>query len=793
MCFQTNKRYPQRGSSFGAQPFGSSSPSSSSSMTTSPGASTNSTSYPAYRKNTPSILKKYANYASNNASAAAIAVAAAVANANASRKAANESHSPGGKNYAPESVEDDSTSKNVSNIPRCRPFGSKFASPSPTGGPLRRKNDEIEEPPKTLFVSRATSPNPKRAGRRSSDDDNVLLSEMCKPKRRAGNYADAACQTEATTDSHRAPAPPSRTLASLSHKLLSAATSPGGGGGGSPGGRFSPKATGGGGCYSYARPTDLPIRSASLLRPAYLGSNDRISPNADSAARDRLSPSFYHAFNSSLSSPSPPPQPPPLPLSPLWARTPSPLTVLRKSVTNLTLEDGGCGQVNEPRDESDTEDEDESSYEENYPIEKEKERYAYVGAAPVVELTDKPPKYPPSPNALSKTKSIVRDVWSGENRTAHGNRSPSVSSISSGGGGKLDSGCDSDKQHIPVTNSCFDDDVGVRGSATENDSRAVPKPYAIRRIDSGEAAWWLGNGSKSPDTVDSSQQCGFRLRKMDSADSPWWCKTSSNADSESMSESSRAPQRSNAAGGNSSSDNVRPASASFGYTLRKMDSADAPWWCNSEEDSRASKGDDDAKATSFQTREFDTKNKDWWAESESSAADPSSTPSIPEWWNNVKSDDECDGRVEAYKTSKVLRIKRIESVDKMENSEASASSHPQYSRIGNSQDYDDVDANVRQRTNVDSFYEDTSKLKYANELDNLLLYISDHTNIDELLGTEVPPPAAPVTPTGDGSSTEDELGETILLTVFTFFFYFGVPTILQMLAFCYYPRYSYIF
>ncbi|XP_065215824.1 FH1/FH2 domain-containing protein 3-like isoform X3 [Planococcus citri] len=747
-----NKRYSSRGSSFGA-PSSSASSSSTTATTTTSTSSTNSPSYLSYRKSTPSILKKYANYASNNASAAAIAVAGALANANASRKTANNARP------VQETKEDDSSAKIVSNIPRCTAF-SNTTKLSPTRGEnvwsgqnqtigrsaVRRRNEEIEQrspsPAKTLFVTRATSPTPARAGRRTNDGDNVLLSEMCKPKYYSlKSYADSASQTEEPSDSQKAPAPPSRTVASLSNKFLSAANSPG------SSGRFSPKGAGG---YAYARPTDLPIRSSSLLRPSYHSPSDRISPNAD-----RLSPSFFQSYNSSLSSPPPAP---PLPTS--WARTPSPLTVLHKSLTSLTLEEADA-EKHPNNDDSDTEDE--SSYEENHPMKGENERYGYAN----VTAIDKPPKYPPSPNALCRSKSIV----GAENRTGISIRSLSTSSNSSGAGGagcRVDSSCEediADKQHIPVLNSGFNDTNNnniIRASSSDSS----PKPYAIRRIDSGEAPWWLGNNSKSPETSDTSQQCGYRIRKMDSADSPWWCKTSSTAGSETPSESFNQQRQRTNASGNSSSDNARPTSSNLGYTLRKMDSSDAPWWCNSEEerpseDAKAIPAadqvcsSDETKPSFHQIRRFDSGEKDWWAESDSPAPAKSSTPSIPDWWNNVKSDDECDGCVETYKSNKVLRIKKIESVDKSETSENESRRQSWLNDRENGQN----DVNEGERTDVNSFCEDTSKLKYINELDNLLLYIGDHTNIDELLGTEVPPPAAPVTPTGDDSSTEDELDE----------------------------------
>jgi len=93
------------------------------------------------------------------------------------------------------------------------------------------------------------------------------------------------------------------------------------------------------------------------------------------------------------------------------------------------------------------------------------------------------------------------------------------------------------------------------------------------------------------------------------------------------------------------------------------------------------------------------------------------------------------------------RVKKIDSGEEpwwleSEKKDSKSEESSRCNEAEQTQDAEEEEGNYRQ-------------IRYVNELENLLLYIGKHTNIDELLGTEVPPPAAPTTP---NTSSDDEIG-----------------------------------
>lgn len=793
--FQTNSRYAPRTSSFGISS-NTANRTSSDSSTSSPSASAGGT-YQTYRKSTtPSILKKYSNF---------------------SLPGSVDKNSDGKKSNTNDKLASKDCSKITSSIPRCRPStkytayestesqGLRYGSSSRFGGQIarspikekalpvfgvsatvcRRSESKERSPEKTLFVTRATSPTPPSHSSflrsRRMDNDDVLLSEICNTTSIEGRRQSVGCQTE-ENETNKAPTPPSR-VASLSTKFTSI--------GNSGSGRYASITS----AYRCPRPTDLPIRNTSLARSAYHSPTEKASPNESSAERSSFS--LHSSYNPS-------------------ARTPSPLAALNKSLSTLAIENS------KPRNDDDSDTENESSYDEDYPIKSEKDRYSFITtmvgqSIPASELSDKPPKYPLSP-INAKCKPIVREAVANDDRTLSVRSSSAASSAGSCEEDVSEKGCgngngnDNDK-YIPLFNAINDGNNNIRTDAPaanayngerEYDSNVANKPHFARK-------------------TDSDDDFGYRIRKMDSADSPWWCKT---PDSESLSDRNQEHCRqqrsdcSRSSGGDASDKSARP----FGYAIRKMDSADAPWWCNSEEDSRSSRSQADptkgnriadtgtedsvstASLSNYKIRKMDSSellwncnseasNKtdlnddnptevDWWKENDGHPQ-TNSSPSIPEWWNGVKNEDQVDGCVENYKTNKILRVKKIELVKKVDiDNRCDTPNGYKITKIDSGDEawwLNEEKQETENRGNGgfqnprggtcepqnehnNSFSADNYKLKYVNELDNLLLYIGDHTNIDELLGTEVPPPAAPVTPTGDDSSTEDELSESMQLS-----------------------------
>lgn len=186
------------------------------------------------------------------------------------------------------------------------------------------------------------------------------------------------------------------------------------------------------------------------------------------------------------------------------------------------------------------------------------------------------------------------------------------------------------------------------------------------------------------------------IKKMDSFESNWWEQDQKNTDARSTSISidwSRdGPELSN--NNLKNTPTVSPLKNITG--VRKMDSFDSPSWLASKEsesqshEPKQSSSGDVVSSSSKKMEELANSSPDWWGE-------------------NNQSDD----FVRTKRTS--LRIKNIENVV----NEAIEEQPPTYSK---------------------------KEPNLQDELDQLMLFIGGCRNIDDLLGNEEPPPAAPTTP-----------------------------------------------
>lgn len=184
------------------------------------------------------------------------------------------------------------------------------------------------------------------------------------------------------------------------------------------------------------------------------------------------------------------------------------------------------------------------------------------------------------------------------------------------------------------------------------------------------------------------------IRKIDSSESQWWGEDQKNTDARSTSVSidwSRdGPESSIQIKSNPTDSplaNIR--------NIRKMDSFDSPSWLASEE----------SESQSHEPK--NTSSGD--VVSSSSKRIEELVDSSPDWWGEK---NESDDFVRTKRTS--LRIKKIESIVN-ESEEEPANNTPKEPNL-------------------------------QDELDQLMLFIGGCRNIDELLGNEEPPPAAPKTP-----------------------------------------------
>lgn len=242
-----------------------------------------------------------------------------------------------------------------------------------------------------------------------------------------------------------------------------------------------------------------------------------------------------------------------------------------------------------------------------------------------------------------------------------------------------------------------------------------------------ENQWWLKNGHESKletdlpqlnedsstdeddeNYLDSKKLEPWKndypsMKKMDSSESNWWEQDHKNTDTRSTSISidwSRdGPEISNEL----KRTPIGSPSKQI-LNIRKMDSFDSPSWLASEEsetqshEPKPTSSGDAVSSSSKHIKKLGDSSTDWWGEK-----------------------NESDDFVRTKRTS--LRIKKIENVANEDIEEPKIKSPPK-------------------------------ELNLQDELDQLMLFIGGCRNIDELLGNEEPPPAAPKTPSDTESGMD---------------------------------------
>lgn len=746
--------------------------------TSSPSQSQSPNSIPTYqyRKSTaPSILKKYANFTHSKNDKYTLALSSNKNETQLDSKNTSKSNIPKSKLFKRSTPLD----SDVTNQRICQGNLSRLGTQI-TVSPTIKKNSQpfCEESASysknyvenVIFVSRATSPTfPDIMSSRSKIlNDDVLLSEIPKYERNI-----STCNNSSQTDDEKL----SSRIAALTSKF----------GGDLANGKMT-KFCG----YTNAKLVDSPVRTSSLTK---------FYPNSVKLEHDTMivSSNLHQAVNT-------------IPHDTYTLRTSSPLTTINKTLNNLKIENA----------ESDSENE--SSYEENYPMTIEKESYSLMCQnqnTTTSEFSDKPPKYPLSP----KLKPVNLTYLVSENKFC--NFRPA-----NAGSTKLDSSSEDLSERTRSDNKIpldSDEHKFETSKDDENDFDNIRKLYPLRKMDSEEQPWWLNSGSETSQERPESR--GYVIRKMDSTEVPWWNKETDSVKSENRNTEQSDVSKSESEGiswwynSNQNLNNERQESttdnqnSTVGYVIRKMDSFDIPWWCKSDDNKSVQKDDqennsnyapetDDELKTTFRIRKMDSKeviwgnnsddsnscshlksannadqqtssppdkdlsmykirkfnsgDRDWWAEDERSKT------GTPDWYNSKQDDFEC---VEHYKNNKSFRIKKIEQLKCGNPNEEGIQNEYRIMKIGSGdkpwwlenesqkKDFSKSDESCSEygKQSENKLSENNVyKVSYINELENLLLYIGKFTNIDDLLGTEVPPPAAPVTPTSDTS--DDEIG-----------------------------------
>lgn len=266
------------------------------------------------------------------------------------------------------------------------------------------------------------------------------------------------------------------------------------------------------------------------------------------------------------------------------------------------------------------------------------------------------------------------------------------------------------------------------GSITNQRIEESPNEPISVSPENNDNQWWLENGHKSQLETDLPQLSGDSdtdendenyldskklepwkndypsIRKADSSESNWWDQDNKHTDTRSTSISIDWSRD----GPDTSNQLARTPVVSPSKTMlcvRKMDSLDSPSWLASEE----------SESQSHEPKQTSSGG----AVSSSSKHVEELADSSTDWWGEKNQSDDF---VRTKRTS--LRIKKIENVASEDVVEERAIKPP------------------------------PKEPNLQDELDQLMLFIGGCRNIDDLLGNEEPPPAAPKTP-ADSDSGEN--------------------------------------
>lgn len=164
--------------------------------------------------------------------------------------------------------------------------------------------------------------------------------------------------------------------------------------------------------------------------------------------------------------------------------------------------------------------------------------------------------------------------------------------------------------------------------------------YRIRTVESGESAWWLKNGAEPPEGVktwpnpeESSQQSKPAIRHVESGESPWWLQKDPTPPEGVQTYPNWVPEqtgskyRRNDSGNstwwqdsdksNAEQRNVEPGESRqpecLGtHKLRHIDSGEREWWANDDETSAEVETKREIGQAKYAIRHQDSGEKAWW-------------------------------------------------------------------------------------------------------------------------------------------------------------------------------------
>lgn len=257
----------------------------------------------------------------------------------------------------------------------------------------------------------------------------------------------------------------------------------------------------------------------------------------------------------------------------------------------------------------------------------------------------------------------------------------------------------------------MDSNSSETGRMEEANGKHPEQKKCVRRIESGERAWWLEEKSESPKISPEEKIINKTIRtRVDSGEKPWW-----------LDDSAEAPEGVQAYPDEEEDSRML-------YKVRKNDSGAREWWLDSnEENSKNNSSAPPLEAEYLQThqlRHIDSGERAWWLNSTENIADasksetsdrpkyqirPQNSGEKPWWFDNQAnstqklSDDESD--------SELVPLGDRASPEGLET--------PRDEELqGRTTPYDNVpESHCRNR-----------------KPSNINLFISKHTDIDDILG-----------------------------------------------------------
>lgn len=277
--------------------------------------------------------------------------------------------------------------------------------------------------------------------------------------------------------------------------------------------------------------------------------------------------------------------------------------------------------------------------------------------------------------------------------------------------------------------------------------------YKLRHIDSGEIAWWMTDNDND-DTVaeditlnepseasDKTEPIGgkFKIRHVESGETAWWMTND-------ISDEAKPGEE----------ENNTPLIVKQKYQIAHIPSGERAWWLNEEEAVKQP----DKKI--YAIRHVESGEKAWWmngsdersndSTSYNQPANSGTTNNVEDWWTNTeKSKDKSPIKTEVQKEYKIRHVESGEKAWWMTNenddTDCDEVDHLNVDAMKNCS-LDCVEPPLGDRASPEGL-EDTTKSR-SSPYDHLTngsgrvknlkkLFISKHTNIDEILGSSCHP------------------------------------------------------